>query len=75
MCLTKWCPGSKCLWVASTHVRAVTCYRQPQVLVDNHMLTSEEVRQLQDELQLRPEDEWLRLLYRWEGAAGCDLGM
>lgn len=34
------------------------------------MLTSEEVMQLQDELQLKPEDDWLRLLYRWEAAAG-----
>eukprot|EP00891_Asterochloris_glomerata_P009640 jgi/Astpho2/9640/e_gw1.00146.47.1_t len=40
------------------------CYEAFQVLVDNHMLTSEEVMQLQDELQLKPEDDWLRLLYR-----------
>ena len=53
----------------------VTCERLLQVLVDNHMLTSEEVMQLQDELQLKTEDEWLRLLYRWEAAAGCELGM
>ena len=39
------------------------------------MLTSEEVMQLQDELQLKLEDEWLRLLYRLEAAAGCDWGM
>ena len=39
------------------------------------MLTSEEVMQLQDELQLKPEDEWLRLLYRWDAAAGCDSGI
>ena len=76
-CLIDCCPGLSVTndLFACIHVSVAICERLPQVLVDNHMLTSEEVMQLQDELQLKPEDEWLRLLYRLEAAAGCDWGM